>query len=86
MDNYGQLWITIDKTVRKEQMLAANPKYVLKNYMLQEAIDAAEKGDFSVVDNLFKIAQNPFDEHPEFERWAEATPNEFKNKKLSCSS
>jgi uncharacterized protein YdiU (UPF0061 family) len=86
LNRYDERIKAIDKTVRKEQMLAANPKYVLKNYMLQEAIDAAEKGDFSVVDNLFKIAQNPFDEHPEFERWAEATPNEFKNKKLSCSS
>jgi uncharacterized protein YdiU (UPF0061 family) len=86
LDRYDERIKTIDKTVRKEQMLSANPKYVLKNYMLQEAIDAAEKGDFSVVDNLFKIAQNPFDEYPEFERWAETTPNEFKNKKLSCSS
>ena len=86
LDRYDARIKTIDTAVRKEQMLGANPKYVLKNYMLQEAIDAAEKGDFSVVDALFKIAQNPFDEHPEFERWAGATPNEFKNKKLSCSS
>jgi uncharacterized protein YdiU (UPF0061 family) len=86
LDRYDERIKTIDKAVRKEQMLAANPKYVLKNYMLQEAIDAAEKGDFSVVDDLFKIAQNPFDEYPEFERWAGATPDEFKNKKLSCSS
>ncbi len=86
LDRYDERIKTIDKTVRKEQMLSANPKYVLKNYMLQEAIDAAEKGDFSVVDNLFKIAQNPFNEHPEFERWAAATPQAFKNKKLSCSS
>lgn len=86
LDRYDERIKNIDKTERKEQMLGANPKYVLKNYMLQEAIDAAEKGDFSVVDDLFKIAQNPFDEHPEFERWAGATPQEFKNQKLSCSS
>jgi len=86
LDRYDERIKFIDNTVRKEQMLSANPKYVLKNYMLQEAIDVAEKGDFSVVHDLFKIAQNPFDEHPEFERWAGATPQEFKNKKLSCSS
>ena len=86
LDRYDERIKQIDNTVRKEQMLAANPKYVLKNYMLQEAIDAAEKGDFSVVDDLFKIALKPFDEHPEFERWAGATPQAFKNKKLSCSS
>jgi len=86
LDRYDERIKHLDTTERKKQMLASNPKYVLKNYMLQEAIDAAEKGDFSVVDNLFKLAQNPFDEHPEFEKWAGATPDAFKNQKLSCSS
>jgi len=71
---------------RQEKMLKTNPKYVLKNYMLQEAIDAAEEGDFTLVDALFNIAQNPYDEHEAYEKWAEVTPDEFKNKKLSCSS
>ena len=71
---------------RHASMLKTNPKYVLKNYMLQEAIDAAQEGDFELVDDLFTIAQDPYSEHPKFERWAEATPDEFKNKKLSCSS
>lgn len=86
LDRYDERVQYIDKTVRKKQMLTNNPKYVLKNYMLQEAIDAADEGDFSLVGDLFKIAQNPFDEHAEFQRWAEATPQEFKNQKLSCSS
>jgi serine/tyrosine/threonine adenylyltransferase len=86
LDRYDERIKDIDTTERKKQMLASNPKYVLKNYILQEAIDAADKGDFSVVEDLFNIAQNPFDEHPEFERWAEATPDAFKNQKLSCSS
>jgi len=71
---------------RHTSMLQTNPKYVLKNYMLQEAIDAAEEGDFKLVDDLFVIAQNPYAEHPQFERWAGVTPDEFKNEKLSCSS
>ena len=71
---------------RQEQMLATNPKFVLKNYMLQEEIEFAEKGDFSLVEVLFNIAQAPYDEHDAFESWAGATPEEFKNKKLSCSS
>jgi len=71
---------------RHSVMLHTNPKYVLKNYILQEAIDAAEEGDFSVVDALFEIAKDPYAEHEKLERWAGATPDEFKNKKLSCSS
>ena len=86
LDRYDQRVQYIDKDRRKKQMLSSNPKYVLKNYMLQEAIDAASDGDFSLVDDLFKLAQNPFEEHPKHERWAGATPDAFKNKKLSCSS
>ncbi len=86
LDRYDERIGHIDHKVRQKQMLSSNPKYVLKNYMLQEAIDAADGGDFSVVHDLFRIAQRPFDEHPEFERWSQATPKAFKNQKLSCSS
>ena len=71
---------------RHESMLKSNPKYVLKNYILQESIEKAEEGDFSLVDALFDIAQNPYGEHADYERWAGVTPDEFKNQKLSCSS
>ncbi len=71
---------------RHKSMLKKNPKYVLKNYMLQEAIEKAELGEYDLVDNLFKIAQDPYAEHKEFEDWAKQTPDEFKNQKLSCSS
>ena len=77
---------SLSQAEREETMLKINPKYVLKNYILQEAIDAAENDDYSVVEKLFKIAQDPYAEHHEFERWAGATPDEFKNRKLSCSS
>ena len=86
LDRYDVRIKPLPVAKRKAQMLSANPKYVLKNYMLQEAIDAAEQGDFSVISDLFTIAQNPFEEHPEFERWSQATPQTFKNQRLSCSS
>lgn len=71
---------------RHEQMLRTNPKYVLKNYILQEAIDHAERGDYTLVNDLLRIAHNPYDEHPEFERYAGTTPPQHTNLKLSCSS
>jgi len=70
----------------KETMQKANPRYVLKNYMLQEAIEKAQEGDFSLVNELLHVAQNPFDEHPELTRYTKATPHQFKALKLSCSS
>jgi uncharacterized protein YdiU (UPF0061 family) len=67
-------------------MKKVNPKYTLKNYILQEAIDKAHEGDYQLVDELLYIAQNPFDEHPRFERYAQPTPLKSSNLKLSCSS
>jgi uncharacterized protein YdiU (UPF0061 family) len=86
LDAYDQRIASIDPKERTNQMLNTNPKFVLKNYMLQEAIEHAEQGDFSTLNDLFNIAQSPFDEHPQHQRWSEATPKEFKNQMLSCSS
>jgi len=92
MDNWLQLY---DERLSKESrthkqrqkaMLQTNPKYVLKNYMLQKAIVLAEKGDFSMVEDLLYISQNPYDELPEFEHFSGDTPEEYKNIGLSCSS
>jgi uncharacterized protein YdiU (UPF0061 family) len=71
---------------RNTTMKKTNPKYILKNYMLQEAIEKAKEGDFSGVEALMTLAQAPFDEHPEFERYAGETPVEHRSLKLSCSS
>ena len=71
---------------RQKAMLKSNPKYVLKNYMLEEAIRLAERGDFSMVETLLHIAAHPYDELPEFEHFAGDTPEEHKNIGLSCSS
>ena len=71
---------------RLEIMKKVNPKYILKNYMLQDAIEKADEGDYTLVNELLEIAQNPFDEHPKFEKYAQPTPMKFANIKLSCSS
>jgi uncharacterized protein YdiU (UPF0061 family) len=71
---------------RQKEMLKTNPKYVLKNYMLDEAIALAKGGNFSRVEELLFLAQHPFEELPEFERFAKETPEVYKNVTLSCSS
>ncbi len=77
---------SLPKLERQKAMLSTNPKYILKNYMLQEAIRLAELGDFSMVETLLYIAAHPYDELPEFEHFAGDTPDEYKNIGLSCSS
>jgi len=71
---------------KQKQMQKINPKYIIKNYMLQEAIENAQNGDFTLVNDLLNIAQNPFDEHKDFEKYTKSTPLEYVNIKLSCSS
>jgi len=75
-----------EQNERQRLMLHTNPKYVLKNYMIQKAIDLAEKGDFSMVETLLCIARKPYEELNEFEHLAQETPEEHKNVCLSCSS
>jgi len=75
----------VSKESRLVKMKKINPKYILRNYMLQDAIDAAQKGDFSLVNSLLTIAQNPYDEHEEFHHYTQLSKN-FKTLKCSCSS
>ncbi len=69
---------------RKRTMDAVNPKYVLRNYMAQLAIEAADKGDYSIIDELFTMLQKPYDEQPEYQKWFAKRP-EWANDKIGCS-
>jgi uncharacterized protein YdiU (UPF0061 family) len=60
---------------RQQQMQATNPKYILRNYLAQIAIEKAEKGDFSEIDTLLMLLQNPYDEHPNHEHYADLPPD-----------
>ncbi|KAK7270043.1 hypothetical protein RIF29_22918 [Crotalaria pallida] len=59
---------------RKTSMDSVNPKYVLRNYLCQTAIDAAEIGDFGEVRRLLKLMEHPFDDQPGMEKYARLPP------------
>jgi uncharacterized protein YdiU (UPF0061 family) len=67
-------------------MRATNPKYILRNYLAQQAIAAAERGDYSEIETLDKLLQKPFDEQAEFGSYAQAPPDWARHIELSCSS
>ena len=80
----------ISSEERKEKMDAVNPKYVLRNYMSQLAIDEADKGNYTLIDELFQLLKKPYSEQPENEKWFAKRPEWARNKvgcsMLSCSS
>jgi len=71
---------------RRTQMNQANPKYVLRNYLAQIAIEKAQQKDFSEIDRLFTLLHNPFDDQPGMDSYAAAPPNWGKHLSVSCSS
>ena len=75
-----------DDARRKRAMDATNPKYILRNYLAQVAIEKAERKDFSEIATLLQVLQQPFDEQPEHEDYASLPPDWASHLEVSCSS
>ncbi|QGZ28720.1 protein adenylyltransferase SelO [Stutzerimonas stutzeri] len=75
-----------DQDARRARMHAVNPKYILRNYLAQQAIEAAEAGDYGPVRELHAVLSHPFDDQPGMERYAERPPEWGKHLEISCSS
>lgn len=72
---------------RRNKMNRINPKYILRNYMAQVAIEKASRNnDYSEVDKLMTVLLNPFDEHPQMEHYAGLPPDWANEISVSCSS
>lgn len=71
---------------RRIAMHAVNPKYVLRNYLAQVAIEKAQAGDYSEVDRLRTVLDRPFDEQPEHAAYAALPPDWASHLEVSCSS
>lgn len=75
---------------RKVAMNKVNPKYVLRNYMAQLVIDAADKGDYSLIEEIHTMLKKPYDEQENNQKWFAKRPEWARHKvgcsMLSCSS
>jgi uncharacterized protein YdiU (UPF0061 family) len=88
LQTYKQRLLTHQESNQQRQtrMKAHNPKYILRNYLAQQAIENAEKGDFSDFNQLLRVLEQPFEDNPEFEEYASPPPEWGKALEISCSS
>ncbi|MFT5754962.1 MAG: hypothetical protein ACI924_002212 [Flavobacterium sp.] len=70
---------------RKKAMNLVNPKYVLRNYMAQLAIDDADKGDYNLLNELYEMLLEPYNEQANNQKWFAKRP-EWARHKVGCSA
>jgi uncharacterized protein YdiU (UPF0061 family) len=86
MLRYSERTAQIDRRLSANLMLKTNPRFVLRNHLGELAIQAAKAKDFTVVADLLKVLEHPYDEHTEFDHWAGLPPDWAQGISISCSS
>lgn len=83
---YSELLVQYPWAQRADLMQKSNPNYVLRNHLGELAIQSARVKDFSVVSDLLKVVQAPYEAHPEHRDWANFPPDWAASIAISCSS
>ena len=85
-EQYQTLLQPGDAAATAARMFAANPRYVLRNHLGQEAITAAQQGNWTPFQRLQTVLAAPYAEHPGCEDLAALPPDWAQHIEISCSS
>ncbi|OBH82143.1 hypothetical protein A5680_14730 [Mycobacterium sp. E2989] len=64
----------------------ANPVYIPRNHLVEEALTAATAGDLAPVERLLAAVRAPYDERPGLERYATPAPEDFGKYQTFCGT
>ncbi|WFE87307.1 YdiU family protein [Roseibium porphyridii] len=70
----------------KDRMNAVNPIYIARNHMVEEALSAAEDGNYDQVERLLDLLSKPYEERPGFEAYALSAPEDFGPYQTFCGT
>lgn len=71
---------------RLSKMKRINPRFILRNYMLEQAIQQAEQGDFSLLNEFSELIKTPYEDSVKADKWVVKKPVNAGDSALSCSS
>jgi len=83
---FSERHATAGRAQAADLMLRTNPKFVLRNHLGQQAIEASQQKDHSGVATLLALLQTPFEEHPGADAYAGFPPDWASTIEISCSS
>ncbi len=76
----------LDAVQQRQAMRAVNPRFILRNYLAEQAIAAAKQGDFMPLRRLLTVLRSPFEDHPDHQELAQLPPDWAASIEISCSS
>jgi uncharacterized protein YdiU (UPF0061 family) len=84
IDGWLRRWQAM--TPNPDAMARANPAYLPRNHLVEEALDAAVEGDLAPLGRLLEAVTAPFDERPGLERYASPAPEDFGSYRTFCGT
>ena len=75
-----------DLNLDPESMDRANPVYIPRNHLVEEALTAATAGDLQPLEQLMAALSAPYDERPGLQRYASPAPEDFGAYRTFCGT